>query len=1044
MSDGGEGRPRPTPDTVAGPIRARRWPRRLAIAAGVLGGLLVLVRVLLPTAIERGAAWAGPRYLGLPIRIANVDLALFSGGVTIEGLAIGSRADAVLPEPAPVARVAEAPEAPPPVTPSSDADSPATAAVAAETAAPKTTAPSLAIENPEPEAREERELLLSWERVRVQLDYRALFDRTLRVRALEIDAPELRLARQADGRIDPLAHAQPTAPPSEDEAPAPEEPPGEPWAVVVERLALRKPGVRIVDEAADVVLVDFGLEELTLEAIEARGSDLSLGSVGIDGPVLRIRRDFVFRENDAPPAPAPVAPSEPLEEAPAPPDEGTPPSYRVERIAVERAQFVWITDAGPLNVALTLEAEGVTATEGERFPLALTLEIGNGTFVVDGQVGILPPSYEGKLVWQQLAFPPLLLAAVPEFMPWLRSAQSSGDLQVSVRLTKTAAGPPGIQLSGPVSLATLALGDPKQQEVGLGWKALEVAIRDVRVPFPVAGAPPAATRVDLERVRLVEPEVFYTPPTPELDALLGTGSSAAAVESPPEPTPEADAETVEPEPAAAERAEPEIPETPAKSAPLEVDVATVELEGGRLRFEDRRGAGGPLTATIDGLGVVADALSVRTADGGTTVTLGALTLDGSQLRFADARGERPQGGGIDGLHVALDEFALTPGADAPSVALATLGLDARSIQFEDQKVEPVYRGRLRDVVVRAEGLRFPERVARSLHATGASADGGRFELTGSLDGDTGAATLELKGLALAPFNPYATQAAGYRIAGDASLKTNLRMRGARFDVNNRIVLGKLEVSSQEPGDFEKRFGVPLDLALALLRDPTGNISLSIPVSVDENGTRTGVATIVAGALRQALIGAITSPLKMLGSVASGVGGLFGGDGAGIAPIAVAPGAVAPEPGQGERYEGLVKLLAERPELALRLRGRTGPDDRPRVAEQMLIERVEAGDGLPELEDGAGFLQRRRIAGALADRGRGKPGELDSDDAAMLERYIAAVGVPDERLDALARARAEAVREIAVSDYGVSPTHLILAAAAPSGAPGVLLELAPAP
>lgn len=1063
MSEAGDERARRTPEAPAAPRsgRRRRWLRRLAIATGVLLGLLVVVRMLLPTAIERGAAWAGPRYVGLPIRIANVDLALFSGALTIEGLAIGSRADAVLPDPAPALDEPAPAPAPQdgalPDAASAGGESPEAAPAGEAVDAPEAEpAPSLAIEDPEPEAPEERELLLSWERVHARLDYRALLDRTLRLHALEIDAPEARLERQADGSIDPLAHAEPTVPPGEEETPEPEEPPGEPWAVIVERLALRKPGVRIVDESKDVVLVDFGLDELTLETIETRGADLSLGSVGIDGPVLRIRRDFVFRESDAPPAPA--APEETPADAETPPTPGddAPASYRVERIAIERAQFVWITDAGPVNVALTLEAEDVSASEGERFPVALTLEIGDGRLDLDGKLGVLPPSYEGQLAWQRLPFPPLLTAALPEFAPWLRSVRSTADLQLLARVAKTAAGPPGLQLSGPLSLEALALGDPKGEEVGLGWQVLEVAIRDVEVPFAEEGVPPRATRVDLERVRLVEPDVFYTPPTPALDALLGVERADAPPES-------VEAEADEPDAAASEGAasepDPVAPEEsdtaeagspasesaaePAASAALEVDVAAIELEGGRLRFEDRRGDGGPLRGTIEGLGVVASSLAVRT-DGGAAVSLASLTLDGRELRFADARGERPQSGGIDGLRVTIEEFASAPAGDATSIAIGTLALDAKSAQFEDQKVQPVYRGRLRDLVVRAEGLRFPERVARSLRATGASADGGRFELTGSLDGDTGEATLELKSLALAPFNPYTTQAAGYRIAGDASLKTNLRIRGDRYDAKNQIVLGDLAVSSQDPGDFEERFGVPLDLALALLRDPTGNISLSIPVSVDEGGTRTGVATIVAGALRQALIGAITSPLKMLGSVASGVGGLFGGDGAGIAPIAMVPGAAEPEPDQGERYEGLVKLLSERPELALRLRGRTGPDDRPRVAEQMLIERLQGGDGLPELEDGAGFLQRRRLTGALEDRGRGEPDELDAEDAAMLERYIAAVDVPDERLTALARTRAEAVREVAVSDYGVAPTHLIVSDAAPPGAPGVLLELTAAP
>src|SRR5690606_3456530 len=135
-------------------------------------------------------------------------------------------------------------------------------------------------------------------------------------------------------------------------------------------------------------------------------------------------------------------------------------------------------------------------------------------------------------------------------------------------------------------------------------------------------------------------------------------------------------------------------------------------------------------------------------------------------------------------------------------------------------------------------------------------------------------------------------------------------------------------------------------------DPAGNISLDVPVAVDEQGTSTGIGSIIAGALRQALVGALTSPLKMLGAVGSGLGGLLGG-GDGVPAIASAPGATEPEDGQGERYEGLVRVLAERPQLALRLHGRTGDADRPFVAQQILAERLAADEGLPEIPDGAG-------------------------------------------------------------------------------------------
>lgn len=1015
------------PEATAG----RRWPRRLVLAAGVVLALLLLLRLLLPAAIERGAAWAGPRYLGLPVRIANVDLGLLRGRVTIEGLAIGNRPDAVLP-----AFVSAPPRVPAATSAGTSPSSPQPAASPDESAA--------AIPEPAPEAPAEAPVLFGWDRVFLDLDWAALFSRTLRLSALEIEAPRVRVERSADGRIDPLAHARPTVPSSEPEPEAAEpEPPGEPWAIAIGRLVLQDPDLRLVDEASGQVLVELALEELGLDGIGLRGADLDLGGLGIRGPVLRVRRDFVLAGRPAgAPEQEPEPPPTAIPEV-APEPEGSGPGYRIARIAIERAQFVWLTEAGPLDVALTVDAEGVTAAEGERFPLRVALEIEGGRLEIEGRAGVLPPAFDGRVAWQDLPLPPLVLAASPELAGWLRSARSTASLEVDAKLAPEAGGPPGVVLSGDVALADLDAGDPGGEEVKLGWRELAIAIREVQVPLPQPDVAPGTTRVDLARVRLVAPEVRYALPTPELDGLLGGAAKPSAPE-PGAPAGRPAGEAVaSPEPAASgasAEAEASASSTPAAAAMLELDLAAFELADGRLRFEDRRGQQ-PLAASADGLGVEAAALMVRAAGGAPRVTLGSLAVRGAALGFEDARGAAPRSGAVEGLALALESIEATGGA-AAAVAIGKLALDGKAIRFEDRAVEPPYRGRLRDLVARAEGLRFPERVARSLKVTGASADGGRFELVGQLEGETGKATLTLNRLALAPFNPYATSAAGYRLGGAASLETDFRMRGRRYDAKNRITLHELDVSSQNPGDFERRFGIPLDVALALLRDPAGNISLSVPVTVDEKGASTGVGSIIAGALRQALVAALTSPLKLLGAVGSGIGGVLGG-GDGLPAIASEPGGSAPRGGQEERYEGLVRLLAERPQLGLRLRGRTGDADRRPVALQILAERLEAGDGLPELEDGAGLLARRRLSGAIRERAAGGEGALDPEDEALLGRYLAAVEVPEERLAALARARAEAVEAAAVSEYGVDPERLSVGDPAPPGEPGVLLELAAA-
>ena len=58
--------------------------------------------------------------------------------------------------------------------------------------------------------------------------------------------------------------------------------------------------------------------------------------------------------------------------------------------------------------------------------------------------------------------------------------------------------------------------------------------------------------------------------------------------------------------------------------------------------------------------------------------------------------------------------------------------------------------------------------------------------------------------------------------------------------------------------------MPLDLALALLRDPQGDIALPIPIEYGAQGASANIGTILLGALRAAITGAVTSPIKALG------------------------------------------------------------------------------------------------------------------------------------------------------------------------------------
>jgi len=199
---------------------------------------------------------------------------------------------------------------------------------------------------------------------------------------------------------------------------------------------------------------------------------------------------------------------------------------------------------------------------------------------------------------------------------------------------------------------------------------------------------------------------------------------------------------------------------------------------------------------------------------------------------------------------------------------------------------------------------------------------------------------------------------------------------------------------------------------------------------------------VAGALQQALIGAVTTPIKGLGLLIPGAGKRD--DGMLLQPVAFAPGALVPS--SDAQLPGLAKLLETRPGLALVLRGRSGPEDDRYLAIQMLAEAAANDSELPAVSAAkAGFFERRRLMGALEDHVKGDEqalAELDAEDAQLLEQWIAQVEVPASRHEELARTRAQGLSDQLASQRGVDAERVRVGDPM-TGEPAVVIELAPA-
>lgn len=374
-------------------------------------------------------------------------------------------------------------------------------------------------------------------------------------------------------------------------------------------------------------------------------------------------------------------------------------------------------------------------------------------------------------------------------------------------------------------------------------------------------------------------------------------------------------------------------------------------------------------------------------------------------------------------------------APQPQVLVDALEVTGGKLHFRDTTVKPPVDTALRDLRIRAQGVRWPERDIAKLLLTAKGQQASTLKIAGAMKRGAGDVDVELKQLPLGTFDPYAANSSGLSIQqGRLSVTSKLSLGKDRLGAKSVVSLHELSVSERESGWFQKAFGVPLDVALALLRDLQGDITLPVDVEQDEKGTQLGVAAAVTAALRQALVGALAAPLKLLGAVAGTAGSVLS---TGLEPIPMPPGQGALGAKEHQRVDALAKLLASRPGLQVVLVGRADPSDDPLLARRAVLARAQAGEPL-DGEGDLGFFERRRVRSALADADPEEPDSLDDETAAALERLAGQVQVTDEARQGLALARAQAVAQALQQEHGA--TASVAGIETGVGAPGVEIEL----
>ncbi len=320
------------------------------------------------------------------------------------------------------------------------------------------------------------------------------------------------------------------------------------------------------------------------------------------------------------------------------------------------------------------------------------------------------------------------------------------------------------------------------------------------------------------------------------------------------------------------------------------------------------------------------------------------------------------------------------------------------IEFYDTTLAPPYWTELAEIDLSFRGLVMQPFVADHFEINGALDWISPLELRGTIGTDKSDLHAQVTQLRLAPLNSYLEPALGYRVtSGLARTDSTIALAGTNLEAENDLVLSRFAMKRTGAEPFE--IGMPLPVALALMKNTRGEIHLPLSVRGDLTAQRYRFTNLLLTGLREALVGTLRTPLRLLGSA-------FRRDQPeqfDLQPVPFTPGSSVLGPEGEERIATLARLLAQHTALRAVLATDPSPADATFFRDEQLIAHLadEAAAARSPTEDTILTFLRARHGGA-------SPAPLPADAAQQLAALETSVALPLDRLNDLADARGAAV------------------------------------
>lgn len=247
-------------------------------------------------------------------------------------------------------------------------------------------------------------------------------------------------------------------------------------------------------------------------------------------------------------------------------------------------------------------------------------------------------------------------------------------------------------------------------------------------------------------------------------------------------------------------------------------------------------------------------------------------------------------------------------------SLGRLQLVNAGSDFTDRSLPIVFDTQMRDLQGEISGFSTQSNEAMAVSLEGQVGAFGLAEISGALNPlDMARQTnirLAFNNLELPAMTPYVIKFAGREIAeGRVDVELVYTIDDSALDASNVVIIRDMRLG--ERVEYPDAMSLPLDLAVALLKNGEGVIDLRVPVTGNVNDPQFSFGPVIRQAIVNVLTGIVAAPFRLLGA-------LVGGDAEDLENIRFRPGRSDLAPPEQEKLQKLLGALVQRPQLALEL------------------------------------------------------------------------------------------------------------------------------